>query len=77
MRLPKLPLISLRGSVVLRTPARTRAVEGRGHGLGSVIPGTDVDCGMVKVPDFDPDSDSDPKPNPSDLIYPMDTQAPL
>lgn len=32
---------------------------------------------MVKVPDFDPDSDSDPKPNPSDLIYPMDTQAPL
>ncbi|KAI4549940.1 hypothetical protein MG293_002270 [Ovis ammon polii] len=41
------------------------------------IHGTDVDCGMVKVPDFDPDSDSDPKPNPSDLIYPMDTQAPL
>lgn len=32
---------------------------------------------MVKVPDFDPDCDSDPKPNPSDLIYPMDTQAPL
>ena len=52
-------------------------MEGRGHGLGSVIPGTDVDCGMVKVPDFDPDCDSDPKPNPSDLIYPMDTQAPL
>ncbi|KAI4591268.1 hypothetical protein MJG53_002317 [Ovis ammon polii x Ovis aries] len=41
------------------------------------IHGTDVDCGMVKVPDFDPDSDSDPKPNPSDLIYPMDTQDPL
>lgn len=58
-------------------PAWTRAVAGRGCGLGSVIPGTDVDCGMVKVPEFDPDSDPDPKPNPSDLIYPIDTQAPL
>ena len=52
-------------------------MAGRGCGLGSVIPGTDVDCGMVKVPEFDPDSDPDPKPNPSDLIYPIDTQAPL
>ena len=41
------------------------------------LPGTDGDCGMVQVPDFDPDSDSDPKPSLSDLVYPIDTQAPL